>query len=78
MLISRGCLRWREEPSHWPLQGLAWLPVHFVAFHVVRGSSEQMTQQPESLGPSGLSAFREVIGRIYLGLNILSLERMEI
>lgn len=58
MLISRGCLPWREEPSRWPLQDRAWLPVHFAAFHVVRGSSwEQMTQQPESLRLSGLSAF---------------------
>lgn len=37
-----------------------------------------MTQQPESLGLSGLSAFWEAIGRIYLGLNILSPGRIEI
>lgn len=43
-----------------------------------RSSWEQMTQQPESLGLSGLSAFWEVIGRIHLDPKILSPERMEI
>lgn len=57
-LVSLGCLPWRKEASRWPLQDQAWRLLCFAAFHVVRGSSwEQMTQQPESLGLSSLSAF---------------------
>lgn len=48
------------KASHWPLSVQAWLPLWFAAFHVVRGSSwEQMTQQPESLGLSSLTAFEK-------------------
>lgn len=48
------------KASHWPLGVQAWLPLWFAAFHVVRGSSwEQMTQQPESLGLSSLTAFEK-------------------
>lgn len=73
LLVSPGCPPRGEEPSRWPLQVQAWPLLCFAAFHVVRGSSwEQMTQQPESLGLSGLSAFREVIGHFQRGPKILS------